>query len=179
MEKPASETDVSLLTAGSLELNTYLSSLYSVWLLLCSVYKNKVILSVTVLLLLVQTAYSINCYQCIGTDSNTPFQCNEFLEDVDIQPDSCESVYGAQYCIKHVGRFEGGIGTKRYCSPLDLGNYCDYVKQPGDKLEYRSCVYTCTGDGCNSSSSLRPVTFWSFLTIFIVLFYKTQFLRIR
>ncbi|XP_046740289.1 U-scoloptoxin(05)-Sm1a isoform X1 [Diprion similis] len=100
-----------------------------------------------------ELANAIECYQCLATDSNHPFQCNEFLSsDIDIQPQPCDNVYGAQYCIKHIGRFEGGIGTKRYCSSLDLGNYCNYVRQPGDKLEYRTCVYTCSGDGCNPAS---------------------------
>lgn len=48
----------------------------------------------------------------------------------------------------------GGLGTKRYCSSHDLGDYCNYVKQPGDKLEYRTCVYTCNSDGCNGSNHL-------------------------
>jgi hypothetical protein len=50
----------------------------------------------------------------------------------------------------------GGLGTKRFCSSLDLGNYCNYIKQPGDQLEYRSCVFTCSTDGCNLADSKRP-----------------------
>lgn len=50
----------------------------------------------------------------------------------------------------------GGLGTKRFCSSLDLGNYCNYIKQPGDQLEYRSCVFTCSTDGCNLAGSKRP-----------------------
>ncbi|XP_066260030.1 UPAR/Ly6 domain-containing protein bou [Euwallacea similis] len=148
---------------------------------------------------------TINCYQCSGNNPSVPFQCNEWLtSDIDIVPESCDPVYGAKYCIKHTGRFEGssincyqcassenmecadamvhmggieahscdhvfeaqycikstsldgGIGTKRYCSSLDLGNYCNYVKQPGDTLQYRSCVYTCNGDGCNPSVRKIP-----------------------
>lgn len=54
--------------------------------------------------------YSINCYQCSGTDSNNPFECNEFLDgDVDLVPIDCATIHDAQYCIKHVGRFEGEI----------------------------------------------------------------------
>lgn len=51
--------------------------------------------------------------------------------------------------------FLGGISTKRFCSSLDLGNYCNYVQQPGDKLEYRTCIYTCSTDGCNGSSKIN------------------------
>ncbi|CAL1677670.1 unnamed protein product [Lasius platythorax] len=110
-----------------------------------------------ILSLLTKTGYSIRCYQCKSISAKNPFQCNEFLtSDMDLQPGSCDDVYGAQYCVKHVGRFEGGIGTKRFCSAVDLGNYCDYVRQPGDKLTYRTCVYTCTGDGCNPATSFVP-----------------------
>lgn len=49
----------------------------------------------------------------------------------------------------------GGISTKRFCSSLDLGNYCNYVQQPGDKLEYRTCIYTCSADGCNTATHLK------------------------
>ncbi|KAG5885784.1 hypothetical protein JTB14_031218 [Gonioctena quinquepunctata] len=100
---------------------------------------------------------ALNCYQCSGSDPDTPFQCNEWLtSDIDINPEPCDIVYGAKYCVKHVGRFEGGIGAKRFCSSLDLGNYCNYVKQPGDILTYRTCVYTCTGDGCNPATFMKP-----------------------
>lgn len=53
-------------------------------------------------------ASGINCYQCVSTSHDDPFQCNEFLgSDVDLVPKSCDAVFGAQYCIKHTGRFEG------------------------------------------------------------------------
>lgn len=56
----------------------------------------------------------------------------------------------------HVTDFLGGIGAKRFCSSLDLGNYCNYVKQPGDELTYRTCVFTCTGNGCNPGNVNVP-----------------------
>ncbi|XP_076296552.1 glycosylphosphatidylinositol anchored membrane protein boudin isoform X1 [Lasioglossum baleicum] len=112
-------------------------------------------------LLLVQTGDSLRCYQCISTNNTHPFQCNEFLSsDIDIEPQPCDGVFGAQYCVKHTGRFEGGIGTKRFCSAKDLGNYCDYVNREGDKLTYRTCIFTCTGDGCNPATTLRPTAAW-------------------
>ncbi|KAJ8733400.1 hypothetical protein PYW08_001698 [Mythimna loreyi] len=118
--------------------------------------QEKVFLCLCISFATFKTVYSINCYQCSGTDSNDPFQCNEFLEnDVDLVPIDCATIHNAQYCIKHVGRYEGGISTKRYCSSLDLGNYCNYVKQPGDKLEYRTCIFTCNSDGCNSATILK------------------------
>lgn len=51
---------------------------------------------------------SISCYQCNSTDHSDPFQCGEYMtDDIDIDPKPCDSVYGAAYCIKHTGRFEG------------------------------------------------------------------------
>ncbi|XP_004924011.1 U-scoloptoxin(05)-Sm1a isoform X2 [Bombyx mori] len=118
-----------------------------------------------------KTVFSINCYQCSGTDSNNPFECNEFLDgDVDLVPIDCATIHDAQYCIKHVGRFEGGISTKRFCSSLDLGNYCDYVRQRGDKLEYRTCIYTCSTDGCNSASNIGVSILFLFLGVFVLTF---------
>lgn len=53
-------------------------------------------------------AVALNCYQCSGTDTKAPFQCNEALSsDIDIEPVSCDNVFGAKYCVKHTGRFEG------------------------------------------------------------------------
>jgi len=115
------------------------------------------VLMLTSFAVLLRSASGINCYQCVSTSHDDPFQCNEFLgRDVDLVPKSCNAVFGAQYCIKHTGRFEGGLGTKRFCSSLDLGNYCNYIRQPGDQLEYRSCVFTCSTDGCNLAESKRP-----------------------
>ncbi|KAG6444189.1 U-scoloptoxin(05)-Sm1a-like [Manduca sexta] len=118
---------------------------------------------------------SISCYQCSGTDSDHPFECNEFLEnDVSLVPIDCGTIHDAQYCIKHVGRYEGGIGTKRFCSSLDLGNYCNYVQQRGDKLEYRSCIYTCSTDGCNHSS-----IFTSSFTLLIMALFVSKYFAIH
>ncbi|XP_047022712.1 U-scoloptoxin(05)-Er1a [Helicoverpa zea] len=177
--------------------------------------QEKVFLYICISFTMFKTVYSINCYQCSGTDSNNPFQCNEFLEsDVDLVPNDCATIHDAQYCIKHVGRYEGsslecyqcntsatmecgdglmsldggilkplscdhvynaqycikltgGISTKRFCSSLDLGNYCNYVQQPGDKLEYRTCIYTCSTDGCNAGTSLKT-SLLSVITAFLL-----------
>ncbi|XP_040175990.1 uncharacterized protein LOC120908736 [Anopheles arabiensis] len=161
-------------------------------------------LGVVFLLAAVESATAISCYVCNTTDSTTPFQCSEWFERFDtpdLKPVDCSNVYGAKFCIKHIGRFEAcgilcyqcssahsmycsdmlvadeaspfkpepcdhvfeaeycikstamhdGIGAKRYCSSRDLGNYCNYVRNPGDQIEYRSCIYTCDTDGCNSA----------------------------
>ncbi|XP_043580533.1 U-scoloptoxin(05)-Sm1a isoform X2 [Bombus pyrosoma] len=128
-------------------------------------------------LLFVESAHSLQCYQCVSTNNTDPFQCNEFLSsDIDIKPQPCDAVYEAQYCVKHTGRFEGGIGTKRFCSALDLGNYCDYVKQQGDKLSYRTCIFTCTGDGCNPAAILIP-NIASMVPVGLLVVYELFFVR--
>uniref|UniRef100_A0A8D8PTZ6 Protein sleepless n=1 Tax=Cacopsylla melanoneura TaxID=428564 RepID=A0A8D8PTZ6_9HEMI len=129
---------------------------------------DKAILTLVLVALGFKGASSIDCYQCVSTDLDHPFQCNEYLsDDIDIAPQSCANVYGASYCVKHTGRFEGGIGTKRFCSSLNLGNYCNYISQPGDSLLYRSCVYTCDSDGCNGSDTLC----FSIVTLLIALYF--------
>lgn len=63
---------------------------------------------INVLFVCLHTATALDCYQCSGSDPNKPFQCNEWLSsDIDIQPEACDKVYGAKFCIKHIGRFEG------------------------------------------------------------------------
>ncbi|CAH1134442.1 unnamed protein product [Ceutorhynchus assimilis] len=112
----------------------------------------KTLLSATSFLVLLVECNSINCYQCSASDN---MDCSDDMIYMGgIESKSCDHVFEAQYCIKSTS-LDGGIGTKRYCSSLDLGNYCNYVKQPGDTLTYRSCVYTCTGDDCNSSVTHR------------------------
>lgn len=118
----------------------------------------NIFLSSIFLFVLLPEMESIKCYQCVGSDPTKPFQCNEWLDsDTDLEPQSCDHVYGAKYCIKHTGRYDKGIGAKRFCSSLDLGNYCNYVRQPGDTLQYRTCIHTCTGDGCNTGSRIKYV----------------------
>ncbi|XP_023943557.2 U-scoloptoxin(05)-Er1a [Bicyclus anynana] len=177
--------------------------------------KNKSIIFLLVAVNTLKTVYSISCHQCSGTDSNEPFECNEFLDsNTQLLPRDCEGIHDAQFCIKHVGRFEGlaidcyqcnssstmecgdglmnldggiltptpcshvynaqycikqtgGIGTKRFCSSLDLGNYCNYVQQPGDVLEYRTCIYTCSTDGCNGASTLKISAVYFILILFV------------
>uniref|UniRef100_A0A336K354 CSON013015 protein n=1 Tax=Culicoides sonorensis TaxID=179676 RepID=A0A336K354_CULSO len=122
--------------------------------------KNLIIPISAILFALIDRATSISCYVCNTTSSlSAPFQCSEWFDrydNPDIQPQDCSNVHGAKYCIKHIGRFEGGIGAKRYCSSRDLGNYCDYVRNKGDGMEYRSCIFTCDTDGCNNSNNLHP-----------------------
>ena len=55
----------------------------------------------------------------------------------------------AYYCVKMTGIFEGKLGTKRFCSSRNWGNYCEYISRPGDIQEYRSCVFSCSTNDCN------------------------------
>ncbi|XP_012142064.1 glycosylphosphatidylinositol anchored membrane protein boudin isoform X2 [Megachile rotundata] len=103
-------------------------------------------------------AASLDCYQCTSEEELGCGNSNLVLST--LQPANCSHVYDARYCIKSIGRYGGGIGTKRFCSSLDLGNYCDYVSQPGDKLTYRTCIFTCSGDGCNPAAILKPTVSW-------------------
>merc|ERR1711983_98977 len=111
---------------------------------------------VTIISSLIQLSESINCYSC---DSSSDFSCSEFWDpslDVNRQYYSdCKTVHDANYCVKMTGVFDGKLGTKRFCSSRDWGDYCEYIQRPGDPREYRSCVFACTDHGCNGSNSLN------------------------
>ncbi|XP_044262865.1 U-scoloptoxin(05)-Sm1a [Tribolium madens] len=112
-------------------------------------------------------ASTLSCYQCAA---HATIDCSDgMIHSGGIQPESCNDVFEAQYCIKSTS-LDGGIGAKRFCSSLDLGNYCNYVKQPGDVLSYRTCVFTCTGDGCNPSSTITPSSVLFFTSVLIFLY---------
>ncbi|XP_061501590.1 U-scoloptoxin(05)-Sm1a isoform X2 [Anopheles gambiae] len=107
-------------------------------------------LGVVFLLAAVESACGILCYQCSSAHS---MYCSDMLvadEASPFKPEPCDHVFEAEYCIKSTAMHDG-IGAKRYCSSRDLGNYCNYVRNPGDQIEYRSCIYTCDTDGCNSA----------------------------
>ncbi|KAG0723606.1 hypothetical protein GWK47_042385 [Chionoecetes opilio] len=101
-------------------------------------------------------ACGLKCYQCDGSsDAYCPERMKGRHHPVGaLSPDSCDWVFEARYCVKTTGLFEGMLGTKRFCSARDWGNYCEWVRRPGDEREYRACVFTCWGDGCNSAPSL-------------------------
>jgi len=139
---------------------------------------HNIVFSAAVVISIIGTASAINCYVCNATDSATPFQCGEWFERFDtpdIEPQDCSGVHGAKYCIKHIGRFEGGIGAKRFCSSKDLGNYCNYVQNKGDRMEYRSCIFTCSTDGCNGSTQINvnKLTVIGSLVTCVILLFKT------
>lgn len=106
------------------------------------------------LIFLIKNATAINCFQCKSTEERT---CGEELPQHHVLfADSCEHIQEAAYCVKMTGLVEGQLGTKRFCSARDWGNYCEWVRRPGDEREYRACVFTCWGDGCNSAPTHAP-----------------------
>lgn len=107
---------------------------------------------------------SINCYQC---NSSSSTDCNELFndEDTNLKAQSCDNVYEARYCIKTTGIYGGLMGTQRFCSSRDFGNYCEYIKRNGDKREQRSCVFTCSRDGCNNSNLIQI----NYINLFLIL----------
>ena len=120
----------------------------------------------------VKSSQSISCYSC---ESSKNFSCSEFWDpslDVNQQYLSdCRNVYDAKYCVKMTGIYDGKLGTKRFCSSRDWGDYCEYIQRPGDPREYRSCILTCTNNECNSAGILTISFFTMIFTGFISIFY--------
>ncbi|KAG9509105.1 Reticulon-4 [Fragariocoptes setiger] len=117
----------------------------------------------------------VHCLDCYVCDSKTHFECTEkFPADTNLKPVSCGNLTKASFCIKTTNLYAGEVGTKRFCSANDNGNYCKYVKQPTGDREYRSCVYTCEGDGCNSSSLPTPLSLIAILTMAIAIIFFSR-----
>ncbi|KFM75035.1 hypothetical protein X975_08902, partial [Stegodyphus mimosarum] len=109
------------------------------------------LLQIFACLIIVRKSSAIYCYQC---NSNEETYCAEVFnrDRLALEPNLCDGIHEAKYCIKATGMYEGTIGTRRFCSSRHHGNYCEYVRRPGDEREYRSCVYTCYSDGCNGGT---------------------------
>ncbi|XP_069936888.1 UPAR/Ly6 domain-containing protein bou [Cherax quadricarinatus] len=126
---------------------------------------------------LFEGASGLNCYQC---DSSRDPHCPEYLRanyhsrPASLTPTSCHGVFEARYCVKTTGMFEGELGTKRFCSARDWGNYCEWVRRPGDEREYRACVFTCWGDSCNAAHhALVPTLMVTLLPPLLFMLYTT------
>ena len=82
----------------------------------------------------VDSTNAISCYEC---DSSNNFSCTEFwdptLPVTSQYYSNCSHVFEARYCVKMTGVFDGKLGTKRFCSSKDWGNYCEYIERPGGK----------------------------------------------
>ncbi|GFT46588.1 uncharacterized protein NPIL_488021 [Nephila pilipes] len=111
---------------------------------------SRVCFSVGILVVfgLITPGLCIECYRCNSTGN---LDCLEkFMYPNPLRTEPCSDVFEAQYCIKTTGIYKGEIGTRRFCSSRDLGNFCEFITH-ADKREYKGCVYTCGTDGCNTA----------------------------
>ncbi len=93
----------------------------------------------------------LKCYQC---DSSKDEYCPETWDRTDIEATECDHIDYPSFCVKTTGIYGAIVGTRRFCSSRHLDNSCNEVYFPQDPRIYYSCLYTCTTDGCNHSTSL-------------------------
>lgn len=151
-------------------------------------------------LFIVPQIQAFRCYVCdskndIECMENLPTNSRLISQD-------CKNITGAKFCIKttniYAGEFihvitvvisdtpqnnrnfikltdsnlSGELGTKRFCAANDHGNYCKYIRQPTGDREYRSCIYTCDSENCNSAKwILNSLTMLYIVTPITVLTY--------
>jgi len=109
------------------------------------------------ILVLVHKSYGLGCYQCESTEEP---DCKEYfdhsnIDSITIRSEEC-TVDAAKYCIKTTGVWGGVVGTTRFCSSRDMGNQCQFVRYPDHDRVYRACIYTCSGEHCNTAASQIP-----------------------
>ncbi|CAL1267649.1 unnamed protein product [Larinioides sclopetarius] len=113
-----------------------------------------IVVGVIVLFGLFSPGLCIECFRCNSTNN---LDCLEkFMHPNPLRAESCADVFEARYCIKTTGIYNGFIGTRRFCSSRDLGNFCEFIYHEGEKREYKGCVYTCESDGCNAAFTNYP-----------------------
>jgi hypothetical protein len=125
-----------------------------------------------VLLLWIRNGMCLDCYQC---DSAVDPDCKENFDwahfsSLTIKSTPC-SVDQARYCIKTTGVWGGAVGTQRFCSSRDMFNQCQYVSFSDHNRVYRACIYTCTGDGCNTAAASISSTLFIVVASIVSLFY--------
>lgn len=152
-----------------------------------------------IILTISASVYEIYSFQCYVCDSKNDVECMEKLpSDTRLIPQDCSNITDAKYCIKTTNIYAGKIfrqylvyytiqiliylkfqlgefGTKRFCAANDHGNYCKYIRQPTGDREYRSCVFTCDAENCNTATSLIKFSaFYSSIPciIFTIIFFK-------
>lgn len=119
----------------------------------------------------------LKCYQC---DSSIDDYCPETWDRSDIEPVDCGYVDYPAFCVKTTGIYGAIVGTRRFCSSRHMDNSCNEVNFPQDPRIYYSCIYTCTRDGCNSSSKLKHSfsTIITSLTSIYILIYLGIFFKV-
>ena len=115
-------------------------------------------------------ATALSCFEC---DSSNDFTCTERWDSTEPTVRTylnydCLHVHQAKYCVKMTGIYDGKLGTKRFCSSKDWGNYCEYIKRPGDTQEYRSCVFSCSRSECNTASERLQISHWTMYSITLI-----------
>lgn len=100
---------------------------------------------------------ALNCYQCDSTlDSTCQEKWDDRLSTNALKYKAC-NLWDAKHCIKVTGLWGGVVGTHRFCSSRDMGDQCQDIWFPDHDRMYRACVFTCTGDGCNSATQLSAM----------------------
>ncbi|KAL7643732.1 UNVERIFIED_CONTAM: hypothetical protein RMT77_005738 [Armadillidium vulgare] len=125
-------------------------------------------LTVFIIFISFNEGHSIHCYEC---DSSLDMTCGETLADGHTHtPNDCSYLQEPSFCVKMTGLYEGELGTKRFCSARDFGNYCEMVRRPGDERLYRACTYTCSKHSCNIAPAISnsSITFLFFCLTCII-----------
>ncbi|KAG5877882.1 hypothetical protein JTB14_028081 [Gonioctena quinquepunctata] len=121
-----------------------------------------IIPSVLALLFVINTAYGLTCYTC---ESNGNHQCSWNTEVCD------ETLMRSECFIIDVPTPDGNKYTKRGCLPTGS---CDTVTHGVKALlgnlapNIEITCHTCTGDKCNSASSLTGFTILGFILSAVV-----------
>ncbi|KAL8620864.1 hypothetical protein ACOMHN_047035 [Nucella lapillus] len=99
-----------------------------------------------------------HCYQCNSTlDNNCQEKWDDSLSTNEYKYKQC-NLWDAKFCIKVTGLWGGVVGTHRFCSSRDMGDQCQDIWFPDHDRMYRACVYTCSGEGCNSATLPSPAS---------------------
>lgn len=80
----------------------------------------------------------------------------------------------------HIDFISGVVGTHRFCSSRDMGDQCQDIWFPDHDRMYRACVYTCSGDGCNSATrtSTLPAVLVSLLWLIVHVWRRLWWVRV-
>ncbi|CAG9795218.1 unnamed protein product [Diatraea saccharalis] len=119
--------------------------------------------SLMIFMFSLKTVNCIHCYQCSGTDSENPFDCNEYLEgDTYLQPTDCSTIHNAQHCIKYVGRYEGFALECYQCNSSTTMECGDgLMNLDGGIIKPTSCQHVYNAQYCIKKTGLTNTAFLS------------------